>query len=350
MKRDNTLSIQGYIGAHLFWAFVSSFWYNRLYFRKLAPLTYNQSRGFLCVLLVLVCTVGIVVTYKRHRNYKSMILNLIMAYGLYAFATYSRIFPTKIMWTLIISLSLTTIWIIILFCRKINNENKRKTIIKIRINRALLAIRNGLCAAIIIVMLPIGVKVLFDGTISSSGVPATNTYGNEYTISENIEKLTNINQEKWDTLSVQEKLDVCQIIANIEANYFGIEQELYVEMGELGKDVNGHYESDSHKIVINTEHIMESPAAAVINTICHEAYHSYQFRLVELYDSLDEKNRSLKIFYKSSIYSEEFKNYISGDEDLEAYYSQDIEYDARKYAKSAVEDYYARINEYFEIE
>lgn len=339
-----------YILWHILWIVVSFTWYDGLLFRRVNWLDYRQSRWVLFVGVILACVTGILFTIKRHRNGWNVIVNILSGYGVYTVLSYWKILPGRIILSFAVCMSFTGLWICALLCRKIKNQNRREKIIKGRIIRAVFAVRNGLCAAMTVIMAAIVVKVLIDGTISSPSVEVTSTYGEEYKMANNMDSLVNIVQEKWEKLSVPERLDICQVIANVEANYLGISHELYVELGELAEDVYGHYEVPTQKIVISAEHIINSPAQDIVKTVCHESYHCYQFSLIDLYNNLDENNRKLIVFSNIKKYIEESENYISGDEDYEQYYFQQIEADARKYARDAVSDYYERVYEYLGVD
>ena len=88
----------------------------------------------------------------------------------------------------------------------------------------------------------------------------------------------------------------------------------------------------------------------VLNTCLHEAFHSYQYRLIDAYNSTDEDVKSLRMYKRAVSYIEEFSNYIDGNKDFNGYYEQLCETDARNYAEDAVEDYYNKIYKYLGVE
>lgn len=80
--------------------------------------------------------------------------------------------------------------------------------------------------------------------------------------------------------------------------------------------------------------------------MCHEAYHSYQYRLVDTFAAMGKEEKGLRMFGKINLYAVEFSHYIDGKDDFLGYYLQDCERDAREYAKSAVTDYRNQIMEH----
>ena len=158
-----------------------------------------------------------------------------------------------------------------------------------------------------------------------------------------------LQNEKWIELDVEEKLDVMQTIANIEASYLGLPNELNVSVANLQENRLGSYSDGIRTIYIDLSHLESASAREVLNTCAHEAYHSYQHRLIDAYNSTDENVKNLMLYKKAVTYQAEFENYVDGTQDFDLYYGQSCEADARKYAKSAVEDYYNKIYDYLGI-
>lgn len=171
-------------------------------------------------------------------------------------------------------------------------------------------------------------------------------YSNE-TIEKNIDKLMQLQEDKWVSLSLDERLDILQTIADIERRYLGIPHELNVVYKDIEEtDILGHYLDKTHTITVNTPHLTNDDPFDLLNTICHESYHAYQHRLVEMYNESSEKFKELRVYIDVKDYAEEFANYTSGSEDKLTYFTQTCEEDARDYASSAVYEYKERIYSY----
>lgn len=83
-----------------------------------------------------------------------------------------------------------------------------------------------------------------------------------------------------------------------------------------------------------------------MNEATGKPYHSYQHRLVDVYNTADENLKGLRIYRLVAQYGKEFNDYVDGESNFCSYYYQSCEIDARDYAESAVCNYYNRIREY----
>ena len=50
-----------------------------------------------------------------------------------------------------------------------------------------------------------------------------------------------LQEDEWEKLSAQERLDVLQTVANIEQRYLGLPNELNVGVANLDADILGYY-------------------------------------------------------------------------------------------------------------
>jgi hypothetical protein len=188
--------------------------------------------------------------------------------------------------------------------------------------------------------------VLLYGTVSNSKFDVVKVYGDEHCLDANIDVIADIAPERWQDLSIQQKLNVCQKIINCEGRYLGLSHEIIIGTAELYEDTLGYYSEAKHQIVIDINHLKDSYSYDVLETLLHECAHAYQYDQVALYKTLDEKSRNLLMFYDASIYMEEFADYKDGHDDYEQYSSQKSEIDARKAGKTESLEYISRINEY----
>ena len=201
--------------------------------------------------------------------------------------------------------------------------------------------------ALLMVMGTIGAQGAFGDNILNSSISATASNQNvPQTIDNNIDAILLLQEEEWANLTTQEKLDILQTVANIEAHYLGLPNELNVGTANLDENTLACYNDRTHTISIDLNHLENDSVYDVLNSCCHEAYHSYQHRLVDAYNAADENSRGLRIYKLAVQYGQEFNNYVDGDHDFCSYYYQDCEIDARDYAEDAVYDYYDRIYEY----
>lgn len=189
-------------------------------------------------------------------------------------------------------------------------------------------------------------NLLFGSPLMDPSTVATDPKVNNQKIANNIDTILLLQEEEWKKLSVQERLNVLQTVANIEATYLGLPHELNVTLKTLEENTQGHYDDSTHTIAINPDHLCEDPAEELVETVAHEAFHAYERRLVDLYNSTGTQERNLLIFGRIEEYRDNFDNYIDGDEDLVGYATQSVELDSVKYSITAVVDYYDAIEEY----
>lgn len=105
-------------------------------------------------------------------------------------------------------------------------------------------------------------------------------------------------EDKWETLTTKQRIDALQTVANIEAHYLGLLNELNVGASNLREFALGCYSDKTHTISIDIEHLENDPVYEVLDTCCHEAYHSYQHRLVDVYNTTDTSSKCLRLYKK----------------------------------------------------
>lgn len=150
---------------------------------------------------------------------------------------------------------------------------------------------------------------------------------------EELERLAYVlDEDIWKEMDIGEKLDALQTVADMNRDFLGISHELNVASSNTRESVSGHYSDKSHLITIGLDSLLTDSAQDLVNTVSHEAYHAYQYRLVDQYENADEDSRLLLIYQDAAIYKEEFDQYIDGDDDFIGYYLQSCEMDARDYA------------------
>lgn len=221
-----------------------------------------------------------------------------------------------------------------------------KRFLKFFFHRSYMIVAGTLSAAYLVMV----VYVIFGGTALNSSVTTETPKVNNETIAGNMDTVLLLQEDRWAELSAQEKLDVLQTVANIEATYLGIPHELHVKTDMLGEWVLGCYADDSHTIFVNAEMYLEESAHEMVRVISHEAYHAYEYRLVDLYQGASDSLRNLRLFNRISKYEYEFNNYIDGELDAVGYALQLVEIDSDAYAASAVDDYYEAIAEHLNSE
>ena len=342
----NTMSMREYIKLNVFWLIVAVIWYKRLLFKKLPNCTYFDSLTILWLAIILFSFISLFIIYKKARNGLSIFASLLLPLEIYTAFAYYKFFPVLFTLVLSFSIALTTIYSIMLFRMRIPKQNNRKTIIKYRINKWFCCCRIMLAVMLSILILPLATKTMFNVPLISSSIQNKDEADkNTWTIKNNIDELKKLYDQEWEVLSVQDKINVLQVVANIEARVLGISTELCMGARSMPEYTIGQYVIDTDKIYINIDKIDDCSAEEALNTVCHESYHAYQASLANVYNKLNDTDKNLKLFKEAQKYAENYENYYSSGE---KYYNQPLEIDAREYAENAVDDYYTKISEYLQ--
>jgi len=146
--------------------------------------------------------------------------------------------------------------------------------------------------------------------------------------------MTLFSDETWETLDRKARLEALQSVLTVECTYLGVEVP-HLKASKLKESVLGCYIDEREMILLSVQ-VLEDPGMSLL-TLCHEARHAYQHRLVELYESAEAAQQNLLLLRDAAFFAEEFDCYIS--EDYERYASQHCETDARTYAKNALQIY-----------
>lgn len=349
MKDKSTKTLGEYWFDCLLYLVISWAWYDVLLFRCLPGMTCADSKSVLWAMIVVSVLLCSFVLYRKMRTNWTLSIALAIPFGLYTVIAYRQTMGKWMLIVLFIATSLTIAYSAFLITRKSKNCWSLRKVIKLRIHRCCYVMQSSLAVTLIFVIGIIGFQGVFgDNIINSSIAATTNKQSPSQTISNNIDTVLLLQEEKWKKLTTQKRLDVLQTVANIEAHYLGLPNELNVDAANLGEYTLACYNDRTHTISIDLNHLENDSVYDILDSCCHEAYHSYQHRLVDAYNAADESSRELRIYKSATQYNQEFNNYIDGNSDFCLYYYQSCEMDARDYAEEAVSDYYKRINEFLD--
>lgn len=156
----------------------------------------------------------------------------------------------------------------------------------------------------------------------------------EYLTFQNKEILQNLKSDTWSILSQEEKLNTLQAVANIETSYLTI-QPLTLKSAKLRENVLGQYAMDKESIYIDSAYLKTAGSREAVDTVCHECRHAYQHDVVSRLDWSDEDVLHHHYYRQANEWKVEMEYYEDGSEDLDAYYYQNIEADAREYAEDS---------------
>ncbi len=332
---------------HAVWLLTLMFLHRALVFRCPERLPLSASKAILWGIVAVSCFISVCLEMKNNRRLYNAVFNVLFGFGIYTAIAYYGIRPKLITTSLFIALLLILLLLCTLIIRKRRDAIIHKRNLRFRIPVLLSAVHKIITASLAVIMIIIGMdKVWSSSLVKPSVSPSAKEKVQEQTIANHILTLSALGDGSWNTKTIKEKLDVLQTAANIEQHYLGLPHELYVGASDLNEDESGHYEDSIRQITISINRLMQDSPWDVLGTVCHEAYHCYQYRLIDVMNSIDERDRNLNLFRKAHAYSEEFDHYNDGKGDLLAYYSQHCEIDAWDYAEEAVADYQRRIREY----
>ena len=341
MKNRNIYGKKEFVMENISWAVIAWIWYKNFLFRCLDSFTFRESKFILLGCVVLTFLIGFWLEMKRHRNFSSTMCNVFIGYGLYTVLIYLKIRKSFILFSLSAAFVLSVLYAFLVFCRKIPRKEKCLLILRRRSRLAAFTAFRLFGIGFMCILGSFLFHFIWGTTLmdaQKSFFTKTNTP--EQTIENNRETLCLLRDEAWETLSVQEKLNVLQKVADIERRYLGLPNELNVGTASLDDTLAAYYSDISHQIVINLDYLLEYSSYDLIDTVCHEAYHSYQHRMVDLLNDTSENLKGLRLLKPASCYAREFAEYVSGESDFCDYYSQECESDARSYATASAMEYY----------
>ena len=147
--------------------------------------------------------------------------------------------------------------------------------------------------------------------------------------------------------SDQERADALQAVMNLEHAYLTV-KPLELKIVKLSGKTLGECDYEKGIIYVDYEHLSESGARSLINTVCHEIYHAYEYTVVEHLNFSDEFVQTSVFYARPRAWNENFQNYISFENDEEGYFEQIVESDARNYAESRADYYIKQLERYYE--
>lgn len=337
-----------FIFEHLFWGMIAYIWYKPI-FRCIEGLSLKESKWVLIAFLLGACILGIFLDIIGDReNEFSVFLNIAIGYGTYSVFTYLPIRKKFIISTLTVAFVISTVCFIKIMLRRIKKRNRRRTrhIIVRRIKNSAIIAQTMFGIAFALIIMWSGIGGIFGNSILNARIRADNrAEANKDILTDNMEMIMLIGDCSWDELSVQDRLDVFQAVANIEKYRLGLSNELNVGSANLNKGTKGYYSDGTHEIILSIDSLLYDSPSEILNTVCHEAYHSWEHRMVDAISLVDENSMKLALLRDAAVYADEFANYIDGDDDFCGYYEQEVESDAREYAEEEVKYYYSLISD-----
>lgn len=327
-----------------FWGLAAMAWYRNVLFRAIPGTPYIQSKIILWVLTTVCIIAGVILTNVRRRNNFSILINVLTPFEVYAVISFKESLFYNYSWFFYVAAILSTLY----FCLAIAPSiGRRKSVRFTRyFEHGFLGARTVAVCCIALVLAPVALNGLFGNAIVQSDITTHSVANPKVTIADNIDTVANLCEDVWKELTLQERLDTLQVIANIECSNLGLPHGLTVGTEPMADNTIAFYRDDAQQIRINIECLENEPASEMLNAVCHEGYHAYQYRLCDAWISVGNDYKNLMAFSKVPEYMDNFENYVEGKDDFDAYYALTCEQTARQYAVTAVEHYYCQIENY----
>lgn len=351
MRNMNTMRPQKYIGDHLLWLVMAMIWYRNVLFTALPGMTVKQSKIILWISALVLVAFGCIITIKKRRNGLSLFINVLLPYELYAVISYRTYLPRLVWGSVLFGCILSLAFILLGLLPMAHSAQQSAARRKRQVVHSLLGARTITALCILILIVPVGVSNVFGLGLLTTKTPLVSaaSEADEWTVKNNIDTISLLREEAWEKLNPQQKLDVLGVILNIEIRYLGLNHEVYLKSSVLDGETAAHYNHKDHEIVVDIDLLKTASAADVLDSLCHECYHAYQYQIIALYEASPEEYRDMLLFQYVDSYMEEFSNYDDGSQDPMNYYYQTVEVQARQYAEVSVADYYGRIGAYLEV-
>lgn len=344
----NRKSKAAFLISSVFWFLLVMFGYRQILFCELPGLSEAISNRILWIGASLLTAVGTLAAFTRRRNGISIAANVLLPIGIYSCISYCRFLPKSVTCILLIAavLSLANIFLVL---RYSDSKSAKQISLKDRIV-------HGLSGSIIIVAFSLTVFLvgLYINFVTShqlftsdiEPITSLDDAASEWTIKNKIDTVKLLQEDEWEKLDVQERLDVLATVVNIEVEYLGLNHGINLESGVLNDGILAHFNYDTKCIVIDLDHINSESAKVVLESITHECYHSYQHQQVDLYLSIPEEHKNLLMFDDVKDYCGEFEHNFDPDEDFAEYYLSTSEINARSYSEWEADRYYSLIEHY----
>lgn len=138
-----------------------------------------------------------------------------------------------------------------------------------------------------------------------------------------------LNSESWRYTSIDERVKLLQQVEHNEAQK-SPRPSCDLKTAKMKDYEMGEYDPTTNTIVVNEQLVHSDNPRRALETTLHEGRHAYQQDVMNNPDKYPDHPMR-------EIWAE--NNYISPNEDFEAYYNQPIEVDARSYANAHVNEY-----------
>lgn len=156
----------------------------------------------------------------------------------------------------------------------------------------------------------------------------------------------------YNNLSTQEKLDILQIVCNIESTYNGNSKGNAIALKSLFSNdevcTKGCFSNSDEKIYLNSDVFDDMSEFEALRVTLHECFHAKQYEQIKILKALPEEFQDNALLYEAKLYAKEFNDYKSGESGdcFEEYEEQYVERTADSYAYYTAQEYINLIKQY----
>lgn len=352
MRNINKLSPETYIFLSIFSAFISMIIYRSTIFRCISFNTFVESKVKLWLIWGACLVVTYLLTFRRRRNYFSLFTNTVLPFGIYSAMAYDDLHYVVLLAVAFSILILCGLYgLAMIIVSKVPDDfDKLLKILKIKTLHFLNGVKSIVAVCLSVLLVYISGLYAFDSPSLIPAVkPAAAIEKNKAEIVEkNMPLISKIDESIWKNLTLEERLNTMQILANVEKVHLGISHEINVRTDSLGWGTYGTYDFNKHEVTINTQVLMDDDSTDAVTTLCHELRHAFQHDSADAFLSLDEEYQQLAIFDDMRDFYENFEDYQSAARDgFEEYENQTVEADSRKYSEERTAFYFQTVDKYF---
>ncbi len=351
MRNINRLSPKIYLWLSVIADLVAMIIYRATLFQCLFLSTFNESRVVLWIIWGVSVTVTFLLTYERRRNYLSVVTNAVFPFGIYSLMAYENSYLPICAFVEMTIILLGGIYCFAVYIRPIKTDDFQKCvlILKSRVKSSIVGLKTiaAVCFSVMLIYISIGYAFDVPSFIPAVKPSVSVAEDKAEILEENLPVISKIDDDIWKKLSFEDRLDVLQTLANVDASQQGISHEINVCSEYLGSYTYGTYDYSTHTVTISSDVIEMDTATESVKTLCHEVRHAYQHDVANAFISLDKDYQQLLIFDDVRKYYENIEDYQTAEKDgFDEYENQTIEVDSREYSEQKASFYFWAADKY----
>ena len=333
---ETKLALTGYV---LLFQAALFIWYMNILFRSFRRMNRSLAAFFFVALIVTADIIAVKYLSSRKERILSIILISVFPFGVDVFLKYRAEFSVYIACSLTAAAASTVLLGAYLCKTRVSGKKDRQNSAKGLLRKCgfYLYFFVTLCMTLLLVRLFI--SRLSGNNVISSNAPMYDPSEGTYSAEEHMDTLLLLQDDEWKKLTVQQKLDVMGVVANIEAEKLWISHSVTVGASDLNEKCRGRYSEETNTVDLELSLLEHGESMATLNTLCHEMRHCYQYQMVAEYNKAENASEALALYRNAAVYKEEFANY---DELIEQglHSSFECEIDASEYAKKEASSYF----------